>query len=73
MKLGFDGCYTQDSKGRKGRLILFWKDPMFVDIKFSSSGHIDAVISHYHRCLRFTGFYMGAQWQRRKSFHGCYS
>ena len=43
-KLGFDGCYIQDSVGRKGGLILLWKSPMLVEIKSSSSRHIDAVI-----------------------------
>ena len=55
--LGFDGCYVRDSEGRKGGLILLWKEPMKVAIQSSSSGHIDAIISHDARVWRFIGFY----------------
>ena len=54
MKLGFDGCYSQDCEGRRGGLILMWKDSMTVDIKSSSLGHINVVISHDHKCWRLT-------------------
>ncbi|KAL5576765.1 hypothetical protein UlMin_018464 [Ulmus minor] len=51
-QLGFDGCYVQDSIGRKGGLILLWKSPMMAEVLSSSMGHIDAVISHDQRCWR---------------------
>ncbi|KAL5569458.1 hypothetical protein UlMin_026033 [Ulmus minor] len=55
--LGFEGCFVKDYIGRKGGLILLWKDPLKVEIKSCSSGHIDAIIDHNLRRWRFTGFY----------------
>ncbi|KAL5580419.1 hypothetical protein UlMin_012861 [Ulmus minor] len=54
---GFEGCFVQDCIGRKGGLILLWKDPLKVEIKSCSAGHIDAIIDHNLRTWRFTGFY----------------
>ncbi|KAL5579373.1 hypothetical protein UlMin_011815 [Ulmus minor] len=54
---GFEGCFVQDCIGRKGGLILLWKDPLKVEIKSCSARHIDAIIDHNLRTWRFTGFY----------------
>ncbi|KAL5573012.1 hypothetical protein UlMin_022609 [Ulmus minor] len=37
--------------------MLLWKDPLKVEIKSCSAGHIDASIDHNLRRWRFTGFY----------------
>ncbi|KAL5576320.1 hypothetical protein UlMin_018019 [Ulmus minor] len=47
-KLGYNGCFIQNCMGRKGGLILLWKSLVAVEIKSSSSGHIDAIVSHDH-------------------------
>ena len=39
---------------------------MAIEIQSSSSGHIDAIISHDHRRWRFTGFYGNSQVEQRK-------
>ncbi|KAL5537584.1 hypothetical protein UlMin_044676 [Ulmus minor] len=52
--------------GRKGGLILLWKSLVAVEIKSSSSGHIDAIVSHDHWCWRFTGFYGNLVTEQRK-------
>ena len=57
MKLGFDGCFIQDCQGQKGGLILLWKDPMRVEIKSCTPGHIDVVVEHDGGRWRFIGFY----------------
>ncbi|KAL5542373.1 hypothetical protein UlMin_010083 [Ulmus minor] len=55
--LGFEGCFVQDCLGRQGGLMLLWKDPLKVEIKSCSAGHIDAIIDQNLRRWRFTGFY----------------
>ncbi|KAL5576068.1 hypothetical protein UlMin_017767 [Ulmus minor] len=55
--LGFERCFVQDCIGRKWGLLLLWKDPLKVEIKSCSPGHIDAIIDHNLRRWRFTGFY----------------
>ncbi|KAL5537575.1 hypothetical protein UlMin_045802 [Ulmus minor] len=65
-KLGFEGCYTRDCKGRKGGLMLLWKDTVSMEIMSSSPGHIDVVVSHDQRRWRFTGFYGDSRVDRRK-------
>ena len=65
-KLGFEGSDIQDCIGRKGGLILLWKSPMMVEIKSSSSSHIDVIITHVHRSWRFTSFYGNQVVEQRK-------
>ncbi|XP_073132022.1 uncharacterized protein [Henckelia pumila] len=55
--LGFEGCFSVESRGYSGGLCLLWKDPMKVSIKSYSQGHIDCVISQKRLVWRFTGFY----------------
>ena len=49
---GFEGCFVQDCTGRKGGLILLWKDLLKVEIKSCSAGHIDAIVDHNLRTWR---------------------
>ena len=65
-KLGYNGCFIQNCMGKKGGLILLWKSPVAVEIKSSSLGHIDAIVSHDHWCWRFTGFYGNPVTEQRK-------
>ena len=68
--LGFDGCYVQDSEGKKRGLIVLWKEPMKVAVQSSSSGHIDAIISYDERVWRFTGFYGSSVVEKKKILLG---
>ncbi|KAL5571056.1 hypothetical protein UlMin_020653 [Ulmus minor] len=43
-KLGYDGCFVRDNIGRKGGLILLWKESVEVVIQSTLAGHIDALV-----------------------------
>lgn len=42
--LGFAGQFVVDASGRKGGLILWWKEDMSVSISSYSEGHIDCCV-----------------------------
>ncbi|KAL5539433.1 hypothetical protein UlMin_045908 [Ulmus minor] len=65
-KLGYDGCFVRDCIGRKGGLILLWKESVEVVIQSTSAGHIDALVSQAERHWRFTGFYGSPEVEGRK-------
>lgn len=58
VKVGFDGCFMVDSKGRSGGLMLLWWEDWVVNILSFSMGHIDAwVVSPDRLEWQFIGFY----------------
>ena len=56
-KLGFVGCFVKDCEGHKDGLLLFWKEPIQVEVKSYSPRHINTIIQHDFRSWRFTDFY----------------
>jgi exonuclease III len=58
-RLGFDGLFVVNSKGKSGGLALFWQESFHVSIQNYSKNHINAVI--YSEALdvrwKFSGFY----------------
>jgi len=43
-RLGFDGLFVVNSKGKSGGLALFWQESFHVSIQNYSKNHINAVI-----------------------------
>ncbi|KAK2637678.1 hypothetical protein Ddye_025473 [Dipteronia dyeriana] len=76
--LGFNGCFSVDSVGISGGLMLLWKDILVVTVLSFSSGHIDARVRMEDGFLwRFTGFYgdpkaskMSASWSLLRRLKG---
>ena len=66
--LGYTQCFSVDSNGSSGGLLLLWKDTNVVSVLSYSLGHIDArVCSDDGFCWRFTGMYGNPIASRRKS------
>ncbi|TXG68544.1 hypothetical protein EZV62_003479 [Acer yangbiense] len=58
VSLGFNNCFSVDSCGNSGGLLLLWKDSIVVSVLSFSSGHIDARISMSDGFVwHFSGFY----------------
>lgn len=57
VRLGFSGQLVVDAIGKKGGLILWWKNEVVVSISSYSKGHIDCCINVGKNGWRFTGFY----------------
>ncbi|XP_073019494.1 uncharacterized protein [Primulina eburnea] len=54
---GCTGCFTVDSQGTKGGLMLLWNEGLEIHIKSFSMGHIDCSVRDGDKMWRFTGFY----------------
>lgn len=65
-RLGYDGLFNVDPIGRKGGLMLLWKEPCQANILSYSQGHIDCIITHGGEKWRFTGFYGNSDQSQRK-------
>ncbi|XP_073057019.1 uncharacterized protein [Primulina eburnea] len=63
--LGFSGMFVVNCDGRRGGLMLFWKEPLCVTIHSYTSGHIDSIIHHGNKKWRFNGFYGNPETQNR--------
>lgn len=77
---GFDGQFVVDSKGASGGLILFWKNPLDVDVLNFSVGHVDCMVTMDDKKWRFTGFYGNPDhskrvhsWELMRRLSSCYS
>lgn len=55
--MGFGGCFSVDSMGRSGGLILFWRNSAEVIVRSFSKGHVDVVVREENLNWRFTSFY----------------
>ncbi|KAK6120367.1 hypothetical protein DH2020_045847 [Rehmannia glutinosa] len=64
--LGYDGLFIVDCIGKKGGLMLLWKQPLVVTITSYSTGHIDSMIQDGYKNWRFTGFYGNPDASQRK-------
>ncbi|KAK6126945.1 hypothetical protein DH2020_039310 [Rehmannia glutinosa] len=56
--------FVVESVGKKGGLVLLWKDPLMVTIQSFSMGHIDSLIED-GSIVRFTGFYDNPEVSKR--------
>lgn len=56
-RLSYPNCFNVEASGRRGGLILFWKENVNVNVLSYSSGHIDCVISVDPCPFYFTSFY----------------
>uniref|UniRef100_A0A803QSM5 Reverse transcriptase domain-containing protein n=1 Tax=Cannabis sativa TaxID=3483 RepID=A0A803QSM5_CANSA len=66
-RLGFEGCFCVDAKGKSGGLALLWKAPYSVQIVSFNDFHIDAWINMEDDFnWRFTGFYGDPDPSQRK-------
>ncbi|XP_073038304.1 uncharacterized protein [Primulina eburnea] len=52
----FKGIFSVECEGRKGGLVMLWKDMYDIKICSFSSGHIDCIVSAEQKFWRFTGF-----------------
>uniref|UniRef100_A0A803Q9W0 Reverse transcriptase n=1 Tax=Cannabis sativa TaxID=3483 RepID=A0A803Q9W0_CANSA len=67
IRLGFEGCFCVDAKGKSGGLALLWKEPFTVHLNSFNDFHIDAWINKEEDLAwRFTGFYGDPDPSQRK-------
>ncbi|XP_060972590.1 uncharacterized protein LOC133038446 [Cannabis sativa] len=67
VRLGFDGCFCVDAKGKSRGLALLWKAPFAVQLMSFNDFHIDAWINTEEDVnWRFTGFYGDPDPSQRK-------
>ncbi|KAK6160648.1 hypothetical protein DH2020_004029 [Rehmannia glutinosa] len=64
--LNFMGMFVVNCEGKKGGLMLLWKNTIEVTIKSFSSGHIDSIVKDGEKIWRFMGFYGNPDARRRK-------
>lgn len=64
--LGYEGMFIVDSVGRKGGLMLLWKDDWNVQILLYSQGQIDCMVEHGGTRWWFTGFYGNPEQNQQK-------
>uniref|UniRef100_A0A803NGK6 CCHC-type domain-containing protein n=1 Tax=Cannabis sativa TaxID=3483 RepID=A0A803NGK6_CANSA len=67
IRLGYEGCFCVDAKGKSGGLALLWKTPFTVQLNSFNAYHIDAWINTDEDLTwRFTGFYRDPDHSQRK-------
>uniref|UniRef100_A0A803PAX6 Reverse transcriptase domain-containing protein n=1 Tax=Cannabis sativa TaxID=3483 RepID=A0A803PAX6_CANSA len=67
IRLGFEGYFCVDAKGKSGGLALLWKAPFSVQLRSFNDFHIDAWINTEDDLnWRFTGFYGDPDPSQRK-------
>ncbi|KAK6163523.1 hypothetical protein DH2020_000387 [Rehmannia glutinosa] len=64
--LGYAGIFIVDCVGKKGGLMLLWKEAATVKILSYSEGHIDSQIQEENAIWRFTGFYGNPEASKRR-------
>ncbi|KAK6131450.1 hypothetical protein DH2020_034816 [Rehmannia glutinosa] len=60
------GMFVVSCEGKKGGLMLLWKNTIEVTIQSFSTGHIDSIINEGEKTWRFTGFYGNPEARRRR-------